>query len=147
LPQADLIVKFLNTKRMCCCIPLGWGEGAQSLQDKYRRHPAKMQVAAVAVMDNRIVGFIQLILHGMPCDIHTCKPGEAYVYEVAVHQDARGCGVGTKLLNWSEETAKEMNCTYMSLDVLRGNRAIGLYERKGYRVQFDSLINSIFSLI
>ena len=51
---------------------------------------------------------------------------------IAVDPDCRGCGVGSKLLKWSEDIAREHNCDRMSLDVLGGNKAIGLYERKGF---------------
>jgi len=59
-----------------------------------------MQVAAVAVncTSNEVLGFVQLYLHGMYCELHTVKPGEAYVDSIAVLPQARGMGIGTKFI-------------------------------------------------
>lgn len=126
---------FLNSKFFCCCIPMGMGECEARVRQTYNKCPEMMKVAAVAIVEDRVVGFIQLVLHGMPCDLHKVEKGEAYVYMIAVDPDARGMGIGSKLLNWSEEIAKQRGCDKMSLHVLGGNKAIGLYERKGYSAQ------------
>ena len=62
-------------------------------------------------------------------DATSTRPGELYVEELAVSADARGKGVGTKLLQWAEAQAVARGDTVMSLAVLRGNRAQGLYQR------------------
>ena len=49
--------------------------------------------------------------------------------------EARGKGVGTKLLQWAEAQAVARGDTVMSLAVLRGNRAQGLYQRFGFEEQ------------
>jgi len=67
--------------------------------------------------------------------MHRPKAGEIYIEWLAVSASARGRGVGTKLLDWMEATARERGMTTLSLAVIRGNRAKGLYERKGYVVK------------
>ena len=59
----------------------------------------------------------------MPADLHDPKPGECYVNSLAVLPESRGKGVGTKLLKWAEEKARERKCTRMCLGVLSGNPA------------------------
>ena len=36
-----------------------------------------------------VVGFCQLLLEGMPSDMHTSKAGEAYILVLGVEKDAR----------------------------------------------------------
>jgi len=130
---------FLNSKHCCCIIPLGAGSGSD-LRKLYAKNPELMQVAAVAsVPDKGVVGFIQVRFEGMPCDLHTAKHGEAYINELCVDAEARGMGVGTALLNWAEELAKQRNSTFMSLSVISGNPAVGLYKRKGYIAKKQSI--------
>lgn len=135
---ADLVrlqKDFLNSKLMCCCIPLGLFSTEAEVQKTFKKCPAMMETGAMAFVDGQAVGFIQVVLHGMPCDIHTCEKDEAYVYMIAVDPDARGMGVGSKLLAWAEEIGRKHGKTKVTLDVLDGNKAIGLYQRKGYEAQ------------
>jgi len=46
---------------------------------------------------------------------------------------ARNRGLGTKLLHWMGERAKRKDKTF-TLEVLKNNRARGLYERLGFRI-------------
>lgn len=138
---------FLNSKHMLCCIPLGVGESETGYKRTYEKHPEKRAVAAVATVNGMVAGFMQMILHGMPCDMHKSKPEEAYVYTIMVEPDFRGMGVGTKLFAWGERTAKERGCTYMSLEVIHGNPATRLYERLGYTIKPSSLGHTIGNFI
>jgi len=141
---ARLLSAFLNSKHFCCCLPLGMGENnTEAHRKRYHKYPAMMESAAVATVDGKVVGFIQVVLEGMPCDLHKAKPGEAYIEFLTVDPEARGMGIGTKLLKWSEELALSRSCHYMSLEVIGGNPAIGLYERKGYIVQPASCITRL----
>jgi len=65
---------------------------------------------------------------GMPTDLHTPKERErvCYVEWLAVMPNARGKGVGTKLLMWAEGIARERN-----------SKAIKLYVRDGFVVIED----------
>jgi ribosomal protein S18 acetylase RimI-like enzyme len=134
---------FLNSKHCCCILPLGVDSDSE-LRKLYAKNPEMMQVAAVAsVPDKGVVGFIQVIFEGMPCEVHTAKYGEAYISELCVDAEARGMGVGTALMNWAEDLAKQRNSTYMSLSVLYGNPAIGLYKRKGYVAKKQSIFDLV----
>ena len=74
---ARLEKDFLNSKFMCCCLPLGVFATEAEIRSAYRKCPELMKVAAVALLDGQAVGFIQVALHGMPCDIHRVEKGEA----------------------------------------------------------------------
>ncbi len=57
------------------------------------------------------------------------------VESIAVSPDARGLGVGTKLMNACEELARSESYPTISLDVIGENvGAIKLYERLGYTI-------------
>lgn len=137
---------FLNSKHMFCCIPLGVEEEEIKYQKMYSKYPLKQELAAVALVEDQVVGFIQLVKEGIPCDLHTCKHGEMHIESVAVDPASRGLGVGTKLLEWAEEMALENSCNFLSLGVIAGNPAIRLYERKGYVIQPQSCISSLFTI-
>ena len=125
---------FLNTKKCCCLIPLGGDVSVKSLTKQYNKHPEYMVCAAIALDSetNAPLGFIQTGYKGMPVDMHTCKPGECYVNSIAVLSQARGKGVGTKLLQWGEDLAREKGSDRMTLAVINGNPAKRLYERYGF---------------
>lgn len=104
----------------------------------FRRSPEMMETSSAAVReDGTVVGFAHMVLHGMRRDpfascLHSTRPGEAYIEELAVSADARGQGVGTKLLERCEEMARARGATVLSLAVVKGNPAIRLYERFGF---------------
>ena len=88
-----------------------------------------------------VIGGISVNLYGQMGDIrmpewarHKCKSGEAYIDWIGVHADARGKGIGKGLLEFSENYARANGCTILALEVVKGNRAKGLYERKGFEV-------------
>ncbi len=138
---------FLNSKHFCCCIPVGIGPFWDIAKD-YQKHPELKKVCGVAISPQMgVVGICQLLFEGMPDSFHTCKPGEAHVLVLAVNEEARGMGVGSKLLAWAEKVARERQCTYMSLEVVNGNPATGLYERKGYVIQKEALWKKVFLTI
>lgn len=132
---ARLQKDFLKSKVMCCCIPIGVFVNEADVRKAFHKCPEMMKVTAVALVEDQVVGFIQVILHGMPCEKHSVEKGEAYVYMIAVDPDARGMGIGSKLLDWADEIGRQHGCEKMSLEVLGGNKAIGLFERKGYSAQ------------
>ena len=54
------------------------------------------------------------------------------IHDVAVLPEARGMGVGTKLLNTVKQEAEEMGCSKITLEVRTDNPAKKLYEREGF---------------
>ena len=66
---------------------------------------------------------------------HRPKADELYVDGIAVAPDARGLGVGTRLLHETTAVARSLGKRFVRLDVIDTNpRAQALYERLGYRV-------------
>ena len=132
-----IVKEFFNSKHCCCCIPLGVDEGIAKYEKLQRKYPEKFAVAAVAVRveDDTVVGFAQMLFENQPSYIHKCKPNEAYLEQLCVSSDARGMGVGTKLLKWCDDLAIERNCDFIGLEVIYNNPAIRLYQRKGYTIQ------------
>jgi ribosomal protein S18 acetylase RimI-like enzyme len=67
--------------------------------------------------------------------IEIVKKNNLYIAVIAVHPDARGQGVGTKLLDAAEKLALRQNLKYMSLDVIfRNFRARKLYKNLGFEI-------------
>ncbi|WP_018128178.1 GNAT family N-acetyltransferase [Balneola vulgaris] len=54
------------------------------------------------------------------------------IHDVAVHPDARGLGIGTKLLETVEAEAEGLGCSKITLEVRTDNPAKKLYEREGF---------------
>ncbi|MDR9416066.1 MAG: GNAT family N-acetyltransferase [Gracilimonas sp.] len=54
------------------------------------------------------------------------------IHDVAVHPDARGMGIGTKMLETIEEEARDMGCSKVTLEVREDNPARNLYEKQGF---------------
>lgn len=66
---------------------------------------------------------------------HRPRRDELYVDGLAVAADARGRGVGTRLLSEVRDVARALDKDFVRLDVVDTNpRAQALYERLGYRV-------------
>ena len=55
------------------------------------------------------------------------------IHDVAVHPDARGLGIGTKMLKKVEEDAEEMGCSKITLEVRVDNPAQKLYKKLGFK--------------
>ena len=66
---------------------------------------------------------------------HRPKPRELYIENIVVAPEARGKGIGTRLLAEIETIAREDGFERIWLDVIDTNpRARVLYEREGYEV-------------
>jgi len=134
----DIEHAFLGSKKFCCVLPWsccgGFGEW-RSQKEKMAPEHKLLYAVAIDETTDKVLGFVYCCGHGMKCDLHSPKLGELYVEELAVTAEARGKGVGTKLLQWAEAQAVARGDTVMSLAVLRGNRAQGLYQRFGFEEQ------------
>ena len=133
---------FLGARKAACgvlpysCCPMGNSEFGAI----YRKDPDKYTTSAVAIRssDGRVVGFVEMSLHGQNRDwfasrLHTVRPGEAYIEQMSVSAQMRGQGIGTRLLQWSEDTAKSRGASVLSLGVVKGNPAERLYHRFGFQ--------------
>jgi len=134
-----------RSKRFLFCFPLT--ESYSEMRRRYSKYPAsKLELGAVAMKQDdddddgantTILGHVQMAVKGhpvYPMELHSCHTGEMYIETIAVSADARGIGLGTELLQWCEAKARSTEgINRLTLEVLRGNRAIGLYERFGFR--------------
>lgn len=79
-------------------------------------------------------GSIRAVL-GLRLAAHRPAPGELYIDGIAVAAEARGQGIGTRLLDEIAAIARESRMRWVRLDVVDTNpRAQALYERLGYKV-------------
>ena len=62
-------------------------------------------------------------------------PDELYINTVSVNQDFRRKGIGSQLLDFAKDIAKEVNISKLSLNVeTQKEAAIQLYKRSGYDI-------------
>jgi ribosomal protein S18 acetylase RimI-like enzyme len=72
---------------------------------------------------------------GMRLSDHRPKADELYVDGIAVLPEARGLGIGTRMLDEAAATARDLGKRFVRLHVIDTNpRAQALYARLGYRV-------------
>lgn len=82
----------------------------------------------IAKTENKIVGFIGIWL----------EPTRLHIINVAVHPEYRNEGVGTQLLLFAINYAKERKFKEVSLEVRKSNEnAIRLYKKLGFEVVED----------
>jgi ribosomal protein S18 acetylase RimI-like enzyme len=86
----------------------------------------------VAVDDrDQVIGHV--ILMGNNIDSVTELP-QAWVYDLSVHREWWGRGVGRRLMQVAEEFALSLGLDWIGLGVTASNqRALGFYEEIGYR--------------
>lgn len=78
---------------------------------------------------------LSVLGRGMKRFIKSVPDGDYYLLAVAVDDRYRGSGIGSTLLDYSEDTARGAGCTRIVLDVAEKNAAVRrLYERRGMRV-------------
>ena len=128
---APLKMDAFGSKACCLCLTESPAGMQRSTAKNYAQYPdEKLALCGIAVRksDNQVLGFCQLAIAGMIGDAdlpeslrHVCKPGEAYVEQIAVSQAARGMGLGTLLLDWSDAEAKARGKTFITLNVLGDN--------------------------
>ena len=80
----------------------------------------------VAQHQQRVMGYALLLFHR--------GTSLARLYSIAIAPEARGHGLGKRLLSEAEQRAREHDCAYLRLEVRSDNAAgIRLYEGAGYR--------------
>jgi ribosomal protein S18 acetylase RimI-like enzyme len=84
-----------------------------------------VRMAAFSVLGRSMKSFIK-----------TVPDGDYYLLAVAVDDQYRGSGIGSTLLDYSEETGRAAGCARIVLDVAEKNTgARHLYERRGMEVE------------
>jgi len=80
-----------------------------------------------------------LLGRGMKRFIETVPDGDYYLQSVAVDDQYRGAGIGSMLLDYSEDRARAAGSTRIVLDVAQKNSsARRLYEHRGMRIEAKS---------
>lgn len=150
----DIINDGFGSKRCCFCFP--GTKTAAEFRSLHRSKPRKKDLAFVALSGDEVLGYVQMSKYGIPAfwDLHDPKPNEVHIDQMAVASNARGKGVGSKLLQHCESFAQsEDGVEILTLDVLKGNaKAISLYKKNGFVVKppkspLDECCTSCFSFI
>jgi ribosomal protein S18 acetylase RimI-like enzyme len=129
-------------------------KASQKAYTKYaQKYPEKLQHCRILKSDDgTIIAGCQLqAFQNDPGDLnfpagmrHTLQDdGEVYVEWIACHPEHTGKGLGSHLLKWVDEYARDaLKARVLSLSVMRRNEgAVRLYERKGYVVRPDPHIS------
>jgi ribosomal protein S18 acetylase RimI-like enzyme len=110
-------------------------ESADGVRRDIARHLAerpKGSHAFVAEIDGDRAGFLHLV---STIDFFTGDPN-CHISDLAVAIAHDGRGVGSDLLAFAEDWARQNRCRFVTLGVFPGNaRARALYERHGYGVE------------
>ena len=132
--------------RWCCALICSRSETIneqmRAFQIYQQQNPAKLQhIAVIRDADGSILGYCALQMQGdlgnctMPESTrHTLQPGEVHLEQIGVSEQARGRGIGKKLMAWAHTTARDAGATFISLEVISVNRAKRLYKCEGYAV-------------
>ena len=133
----DVLNGGFGTKRCLFCFPAT--KTPMEFERMHKKNPLKREIAFIAIDSTSkvILGFVQLCKPGVPAfwGMHDPKEDEVYIELIAVADEARGRGIGTKLLHYSETFARnEPGIEVLTLDVLRGNQALSLYQRFGFEI-------------
>ena len=151
---AKLFSDFIGGKGLCfgICSYAWCPTEVQEYSKLYEMHPDLRDTTVVAVReaDGVVVGVLKMSVYGQPRSsedemIHAMTFGEAYIEHVAVSSEARGKGVGTRMLQWVEAKARERGATLLTLLVVNGNPAYRLYERAGLVAKPDGCVEGCYS--
>ena len=98
-------------------------------QLRYLLTRARATTLLAETSSGRILGYVLVLF--------SRASAHARIYSIAVADDARGYGLGRKLLGSAEQASEDNDCVSIRLEVRRDNTAaIALYRACGYR-QFD----------
>lgn len=82
----------------------------------------------IAYLDDKAMGIVTCFI-----GFSTFTASKTFkIHDVAVLPEARGMGIGTRLLNKVEDEAAGMGCSQITLEVRTDNPAQHLYEREGF---------------
>jgi len=138
---------FSDKHGRCCCAYICSRSAAikqhlDAFKKTQEQNPGKLNhIAVVRGSEGSILGYCALQFQGdvgnlaMPSGMrHKLHPGEVYLEQIGVSDHARGKGIGKKLMAWAHDQARASGATFISLEVMAANRAVGLYKREGYVV-------------
>jgi len=141
-------------KRLCCILPLGLFPTTMVEFRLMYSTPDAMSATAIAIResDGKMVGFVQMTDRTMTRDpvggcLHSLSENECYIEMMSVLPEARGGGVGTRLLQFCEARARERGARKLILGVVAGNPAKRLYERFGFEDIDRSFVSALTSCV
>lgn len=106
----------------------------QSVDDTRQRIAKGM--CYVATEDGALAGTIVLNPPGTTIE-HPWydKPGVAVFHQFAVHPEAQGQGLGSRLMDHIEQQARTLGATELACDTAEGAvHLIAMYEKRGFRI-------------
>ncbi len=126
---------------------VGWQNYLRHLADVAGR--AQRTVVLVAIEDGRIWGTATLELRNrVEPDSPPLAPREATVRMLGVHPDARGRGIGRRLVEACITEARRAGKTVLTLNTTRQMQAAQhLYESMGFRRGPDRVFDDGFALL
>jgi len=128
-------------KRCCLCCSDSESSLQADARAAYSKFPdSKLEACAVARdADGHALGLAQLGSHDtsgdwqLPACMHSkLQSDTSHLERIVVGANARGKGLGKKLLDWADIKSRERGCKQIKLEVVRGNPAKRLYEKHGY---------------
>ncbi|HEY6985095.1 MAG TPA: GNAT family N-acetyltransferase [Rhodanobacteraceae bacterium] len=76
-------------------------------------------------------------------DFFTGAPN-CHISDIVVAPDRDGQGIGSRLLTFAEDWARQHGCRFLTLGVFPGNaRARALYERRGYGIELLRMVKAL----
>ena len=86
--------------------------------------------------NDEVLGYIFCILIDHSVDSARCPNKELYIDDLCVDEKCRHEGIGDALFKKALETAKELGCHDLTLNVWEGNdSALRFYEKHGMKIQ------------
>ena len=94
--------------------------------DEMKKVPTSMTY--IAYLNDKAMGIVTCFI-----GFSTFTASKVFkIHDVAVHPDARGMGIGTRMLIKIGEEARKLDCTKVTLEVREDNPARRLYEKLGF---------------
>ncbi|MFN1835090.1 GNAT family N-acetyltransferase [Balneola sp. MJW-20] len=94
--------------------------------DEMKKVPTSMTY--IAYLNDKAMGIVTCFI-----GFSTFTASKVFkIHDVAVHPDARGMGIGTRMLIKIGEEARKLGCSKVTLEVREDNPARRLYEKLGF---------------
>ena len=140
IPKIEHFIEINNIARQVHDIHVKWNSDLflkveNPIEKERLEYLIKEQKIFVIKNSNEILGY--MIIDIKESIVHGLRYRKVLKIEnLGVDESTRGKGLGTKLLEFAKEKAKENNCTDIYLTVNEENeKAIKLYEKLGFSVR------------
>lgn len=92
----------------------------------------------VYVEEDKVLGYIFCVIKDINNN-NMVKHRELYIDDLCVLKETRNKGIGKKLVEYTKNEAKRLNCSYLTLNVWTGNKAEKFYEDLGFKTKKKEL--------